>query len=108
MGFNYKRPTFTLDGIRFRFKKSSPKNSQAVLDYYEDLIDEYGGKMEDVREDEADMEDFQQQNIESMKDMVRLVADPVDHDDIETAFDEVDFMQVDQKKVQEAMNYFLG
>lgn len=108
MDFNYERPTFQLDGITFRFKKSSPKNAQKVFEYQKELVNEYSEKVDEVMEGEGNVDEFENQNIESMKEMVRLIAEPTEHESADAAFEEIRWQEVDQHKVQEAMKYFLS
>mgnify|MGYP000459243188 CR=1 FL=1 len=84
----YKRPTFEVTGVEFKLKKSSPANTEKVIEYQQDLIERYSNIEDpsDISEDEEE---------ESIRDMLELIAEPVGDED----FDDVDYRNADRKKV---------
>jgi len=86
---DYKRPEFKIDGVLFRLKKSSPENTERVVEFFQEIVEDYGDveDPEDISEDEDE---------KSLRRIVELIADPVG----DRSLDDVNWRKVDRNKVE--------
>jgi hypothetical protein len=83
----YSRPQFEIQGVTFTLKKSSPQNTEKIMEFMREQRDQLMG--EDVEDLPEDLEEIQ------LRRTLELIAEPEDG-----SLDDIDFRKVDQNKIE--------